>query len=397
MTLPVEGITIIDMSRYLPGGYCTMVLADMGAEVVKVEQPMSSRRGALSGQGAGPEGEQAHIFSSIDRNKKSIGLNLKSDEGKKIFYKLVEKADVIVESNRPLVAKRLGVDYETVSRINPRIIYCSITGYGQDGPYRDMPGHDINYLALSGVLGILNEGGGGPPVVSGIKLADVGGGSLQATIGILLALMAREKTGRGQYVDIAMADGILSWLLLPSAMYFANGKVPEPGVIALDGKRPGFNAYKTKDGGYISLGLREAKLFENLCKAIGKEDLIPEQNAPSPRREEIIAELQEIFLTRTRDEWFKFLRKNDVSVSPVYSLDETLCDPHFLHRKMVVELDHPTAGKVKQLGMAIKLSDTPGRVERFAPTVGENNEEILRDLGYSAEDVVRLRDAGAIK
>jgi crotonobetainyl-CoA:carnitine CoA-transferase CaiB-like acyl-CoA transferase len=260
-----------------------------------------------------------------------------------------------------------------------------------------MPGHDINYLALSGVLGILNAGGSGPPVVSGIKLADVGGGSLQATIGILLALRARETTGKGQYVDIAMADGILSWLLLPAAIYFADGKLPEPGAIAMDGKRPGFNVYQTKDGGYISLGLREPKLFENLCKAVGREDLVPEQNAPSPRREEVIAELQEIFLTRTRDEWFKILKEKDVSVSPVNRLDETFSDPHFLHRNMIVELDHPAVGKVKQLGIAIKLSDTPGRIERFAPDLGENSDEILRDLGYSEEDVGRLRAEGAIK
>ena len=225
----------------------------------------------------------------------------------------------------------------------------------------------------------------------------MGGGSPQAVVGILLALLAREKTGRGQYVDIAMADGIMSWLLQPSATYFKSGQVPEPGVMVLDGKRPGFNSYKTKDGGYISLGLREPKLFANLCRAIGREDLIPEQNAPSPRREEIIAELKEIFLTKTRDEWFQFLQESDVSVSPVHSLDEALSNPHFLHRKMVLELDHPTVGKVKQLGIAIKLSETPGRIERFAPAVGENTEEILFDLGYSSEDMAQLRVARAIK
>ncbi len=228
MTLPLEGITVLDMSRYLPGGYCTMVLADMGAEVIKVEEPWSEREAALSGPGVVPNKERDKAFSSVDRNKKSIGLNLKSAVAREVFYKLVKKTDVVVESNRPQVAQRLGVGYETVSKINPRIIYCSITGYGQDGPYRDLPGHDINYLALSGVLGILNEGGSGPPIVSGVKLADVGGGSLQATTGILLALLAREKTGRGQHVDIAMADGIMSWLLLPSALYFESGQVPEP-------------------------------------------------------------------------------------------------------------------------------------------------------------------------
>ncbi|MFC1886644.1 CaiB/BaiF CoA transferase family protein [Thermodesulfobacteriota bacterium] len=396
MTLPVEGVTVVDMSRYIPGAYCTMILGDMGADVIRVEQPFRSRQSTSSGAETTPPGEHADAYSGLYRNKKSIGLNLKTDEGKKAFYKLVEKADVVVESSRPLVAKRLGVDYETLSRINPSVIYCSITGYGQDGPYRDMPGHDINYLSMTGVLGILNEGGSGPPIVSGVKLADIGGGSFQATVGILLALLAREKTGKGQYVDIAMADGIMSWLTRPAAMYFETGEAPEPGVVAMDGKRPGFYPYRTKDGGYISFGLREEKLFQNMCRAIGREDLIPDQNAPSPRREEVIAELQQVFLTKNRDEWFEFLREKDISVSPVHTLPEAFNDPHFIHREMVVELDHPEAGKVKQLGIPIKLSDTPGRIARFAPKLGEHNEEILLDLGYSKEDMARMRAAGAI-
>ena len=396
--LALEGVKILDLTRAGPGPFCTMILGDLGAEVVKIEAPptVGERQAGSFHSPMGEEGRRQAAYQCTHRNKKSVALNLRVEAGRRIFHQLAKAADVIVEGFRPGVVKRLGIDYAVISSLNPRIIYCSITGYGQDGPYRDLPGHDINYLALTGVLGILNEGGGGPPIVSGVKLADVGGGSLQAAIGILLAILAREKTGRGQYVDIAMADGIMSWLLLPSALYFESGRLPQPGVVALDGKRPGFYSYKTKDGGYISLGLREPRLFANLCQAIGREDLIPEQNAPSPRREEIIAELQEIFLTRTRDEWFQFLRENDVSVSPVYTLDEAFSDPHFLHRKMMVELEHPTEGKVKQLGIAIKLSDTPGRIERFAPAVGENTEEILLDLGYSAGDRAGLRSAGAI-
>ena len=302
----------------------------------------------------------------------------------------------MAESNRPGVAKRLGIDYDTLKKVNPRLIYCAITGYGQDGPYRDLPGHDINYMAIAGALSVLNEGGAGRPIVAGMKLADVGGGSLQAIIGILLAILAREKTGRGQFVDIAMTDGIMSWLAGPLSMYFESGKVPEPGIIPLDGKRPGFNAYETKDGKFISFGLREAHLFANFCRALGREDFIPDQNTPGKRRAEMIAELQKIFRTRTRDEWFQFLKEKDVSVAPVYTLDEAVRDPHLLHRKMVVEVKHPKLGKVKQLGIAIKLSDTPGQIRRPAPLLGEHTEEVLLGLGYSKADVARLKQAGVV-
>ena len=397
MTLPLEGIRVLDLSRYLPGAYCSMVLGDMGADVLKVEAP-GMERGALpsSGPKSAEEEEREAAFDAANRNKRSIALNLKHEEARRAFLKLVERSDVVLESNRPGVAKRLGTDYDTLRDINPRIIYCTITGYGQDGPYRDLPGHDINYMALTGALSVINEGGAGPPIVVGMKLADLGGGSVQAIIGILLALLAREKTGRGQFVDIAMADGIMSWLVGAAALYFESGKVPEPGVIALDGKRPGFNAYRTKDDKFISFGLREPHLFANFCRALGREDLIPHQNEPGAKRQEMIAELQEIFLTRTRDEWFQYMKEHDVSVAPVNTLSEAFSDPHLLSRKMVLELEHPKVGKVRHMGIPVKLSDTPGQVRSFAPQLGEHTDEVLTELGYSTEEIARMHEAGAV-
>ena len=396
MTLPLENIKVMDLSRYLPGSYCTMTLGDMGADVLKIEQPGGPPDIDLFPVNRVHTAEESAAYDSLGRNKRSIALNLKSSEAKEIFYKLAEKTDVILESYRPGVTTRLGIDYDTIRKLNPEVIYCSITGYGQDGPYRNLPGHDINFIALSGVLGVLNEGGF-PPVVPGIKIADIGGGGLQATVGILLALLARDRTGNGQYIDISMTDGIASWLAIPSAIYFESASVPEQGLVSLDGKRPGYNVYKTGDGKYISLGLREPKLFEKFCRAIGREELISYQNEPGEKREEMIAQLQQIFSTRTRDEWFKFLEQVDVSVAPVYSIDEVFSDPQIVQREMVLEMNHPTLEKVRQIGIPIKLSDTPGTVRSFAPTPGQHTEEVLSDLGYTQERIEELRREKAIQ
>lgn len=397
MRLPLEGLKILDLTRYLPGEYCTGLMADMGADVLKVEQPGKARKFPVPPAKKSEEDEERDAaFDSLNRNKRSITLNLKEEEARCIFLKLVDRADVVIESYRPGVAQRLGIDFPILEKRNPRIIYCAITGYGQNGPYRDLPGHDINYLALSGALSMLNEGGAGRPIVAGLKLADIGGGSLQAIIGILLAVMAREKTGRGQLVDIAMTDGIMSWLIWPLDIFFESGKIPASGEIPLDGKRPGFNIYKTKDGKYITLGIREPHLFANFCRIVGREDFTPDLDTQGERRGEIIAELQKIFLARNRDEWVQFFKGKEVNIAPVNNPDEAIQDPHLLHRKMVVEVEHPKFGKVKQIGFSIKLSDTPGQIRKLAPMIGENTEEVLLELGYSMADISRLKQTGVI-
>jgi len=339
-------------------------------------------------------GESAY-FLCVHRNKKSITLNLKTAEGRKIFYKLAKTADVIIESFRPGVVKRLKVDYKTIRKINPKIIYCSVSGYGQKGPYKNLPGHDINYISIAGILGLTGRYGE-PPTIPGTQIADLGGGCMLATISILIALIAREKTGKGQYIDISMTDGSVSWLTLSAPIYFAEGKTPERGGMPVTGYYPCYNVYETKDGKYISLGCLEERFWKNLCKAIGREDFIEHQWATGEKREEIFSALKKIFKTKTRDEWFKELAKADVCVAPVYSLDEVFKDKQILYRRMVEEIKHPKAGKIKVLGIPAKLSETPGKIRKPAPTFGQHTKEILKSLGYSKREIEKLKKKGVI-
>ncbi len=395
MAPPLEGIRILDLSRLAPGPYCTMILGDLGADVIKIEDARESGLGVMSLVYGDVSEEKIAAYDAHGRNKRSIALNLRFDESKKIFYKLCENVDVVVEGFRPGVVKRLGVDYETVKGINPRIIYCSLSGYGQDGPYEALAGHDINYISIAGAQGIIGQRGG-PPTIPSNLLGDFAGGGMHAAIGILAALMARERTGRGQLVDIAMTDGVVSLLAAEASTYFLTGKVPRPGQTMTLGAAPYYNMYETKDGKYIAIGCLEPRFYENLCRALGREDFITHQEADEEKQKEIFSAFREIFLTRTRDEWFDLLRQTDICVAPVYSLDEAFSDPQVVHRNMVVEIDHPTQGKVRQVGISIKLSETPGAIRSPAPLRGQDTEEILGDLGYTTESISELRKAGAI-
>jgi crotonobetainyl-CoA:carnitine CoA-transferase CaiB-like acyl-CoA transferase len=293
------------------------------------------------------------------------------------------------------VAKRLGIDYPTVSKINPKIIYCSITSYGQDGPYRDVIAHDLNAIGMAGALGLIGEKDG-PPVIPLNLLADYGGGGKDAVVGILSALIAREKTGRGQYVDISLTDSTISLLtqvVLDS--YFMTGVVPERGEHRLAGSSPQYNIYQTKDGKFITIGCLEPHLWANLCREIGKEEFIAYLADPG-KWEEVSSYLKQLFLTKTRDEWFEQMSPKSIFIGKVYSLDEVFTDPQVLHRQMVIEVEHPTEGKIKQVGIAIKLSDTPGAVRSLAPMLGEHTEETLAGLGYSQQRINELRQEGVI-
>jgi crotonobetainyl-CoA:carnitine CoA-transferase CaiB-like acyl-CoA transferase len=403
MTMALEGITVLDLTRLAPGPYCTMILADLGAEVIKIEEP-GAPTGRRAAQAAGlpmtaspPGGVDRHApHWALNRNKKTMGLNLKHDEARHIFYQLAERADVVVEEFRPGVAKRLGIDYDTLSARNPRLIYCAITGYGQTGPYKDLVGHDINYIATTGCLGMIGEKGG-PPVIPHNLIADFAGGGMQGAIGILAALMARQRTGRGQFVDIAMADGVYSLLVSHLSTYFANGMVPRRGEGMLDGAAPYYNIYETKDGKWLSIGSIEPWFYANLCKALGREDFLPHAFAGGGKRQEIKQAFGEIFKTKTRDEWFALLTQNDICVAKVYDLDETSGDPHLRARDMIVEVEHPEAGQVKQVGIAVKLSATPGQIRFLAAPLGAHTEEILSGLSYTPEKIAALRTAGTIK
>lgn len=400
MAAPLDGIKVLDLTRLAPGPFCTMILGDLGAEVIKIEEP--GPPGGRRAQQAGAAGVKlptggfgSSPYNALNRNKKSLGLNLKSPAGKQIYLRLAQRADIVVEEFRPGVAKRLGIDYETLSVRNPALIYCAVTGYGQDGPCRDVVGHDLNYIGTAGVLSILGRKGE-PPTIPHNLLADYAGGGMHGAIGILAALVARQSTGRGQYVDISMLDGTIALLAQTFSTFFATGRAPLRGETMLDGGIPNYNFYRAKDGKYVTIAALEPWFFANLCKALGREDLIEHEFNPA-KRDEIRSCFEAAFLTRTRDEWFDLLSKTDVCVGRMLDFEEVADDPQVRSRGMIVELDAPGGEKVRQVGVSVKLSSTPGAIRSLAPTLGQHTDEILGALGYPPETIARWRQEGAVK
>lgn len=383
---------MLDMAWQGPGVFCATIMGDLGAEVIKIYEARPERRG-------GPllfMYPDSPIFPGW-RNCKTMGLNLKAAEGREIFYELAKTADVITEGFRPGATERLGVDYNTVKEVNPRIVYASLTGYGQTGPYRDVVGHDINYISIGGLLGTLKPPGG-PPVIPRTVLGDFAAGGMCAIIGILAALMGRDKNGQGQYVDVSMTDAIVE-LMMPVILPCLLGEVvSERGETIATGEqpRPWYNVYETKDGKYISVGSVEPWFYANLCQLFGREDFIEHQFAEGEKREEILQYFKETFLTKTRDEWVEILRQKDTCVAPVYSPDEVISDPQLLARRMIVEVEHPTLGRAKQIGSMIKLSESPFQVRNWSQRFGQHTEEILLKLGYDKARINELREAEVI-
>ncbi|MEM3360053.1 MAG: CaiB/BaiF CoA-transferase family protein [Candidatus Bathyarchaeia archaeon] len=397
MVPPLKGIRILDLSRILTGPFCSMILADLGAEVIKVEMPRSGDDARLWGP---PfiRGESAY-FLCLNRNKKSITLNLKSEKGKAIIYKLVKECDVLLENFKPGVTKRLGVDYETISKINPRIIYCSITGFGQTGPYRDYPAYDIVIEGMGGLMGITSEPDR-PPREVGIAIADIGAG-MYAAIAILAALIAREKTGKGQWIDVSLLDSTVSLMTHMAANYFATGIVPKRDGSTHPNIAP-YQCFKARDGKYLTVAVGNDRIWRNFCEALGLADLAENPKfSTNPKRvknrDELIPTLEKIFLNKTRDEWIDILLKKGVPCGPVYAIDEVFRDPQVLHRKMLVEIEHPKAGTIKQIGIPMKFSETPGEIRTAPPLLGQHTDEILKNLlGYSEEEINQLRKEGVI-
>lgn len=389
---PLDGIVVLDVARGYPGSYSTMFLADFGAEVIRVESPVAS---LLPLPGIDSSSEKYSAFNPLNRNKKSIVLNLKSEDGLEVFYRLVEKADILVEGFRPGVMKRLRADYPTLKEINRRLIYCSLTGFGHDGPYANLPGHDSNYIAWAGALSLIGKRDG-PPCLPSNFLADMGGAGLHSVIGILLAILAREKTGEGQFVDIAYIDAVISLMTMETINYFFTGQVPRRGETPPTGAGPWANVYKCKDGEYIALGCGEPHLWADMCHVLGREDLLPYQFPSPEERDSVISSLAEIFLTKTRDEWASFFKEKQVAGAPVLYLNETFSDPQVLHRGMLFEVDHPKLGKVRQIGIPIKLSETPGQVKSLGVVANSNTEEILSRLGFTENKIKELKRNGAL-
>ena len=395
MAKALEGIKVLDLSRALAGPYCTMMLADMGAEVIKLEMP---GRGDDSRSWGPPfvEGESAY-FMSINRNKKSITLNMKSDKSTEIIHKLIKQSDVLVENFRPGAMERLGLGYERVKEMNPRIIYCSISGFGQDGPYRMLPGFDQVLQGMGGLMSITGELGG-PPIKVGVAIADISGGMF-ASNGILVALYNREKTGKGQMVDVSLLDSQVAWLTYRAGAYFASGEIPQPMGSGHPVIVP-YQAFKAKDV-FINIAVGNDQLWERFCKAVGLENVMNDPKFATnakrvENREEIVKIISDLIVTRDGEEWLKIITDAGVPCGPIYTVDKIFADPQVLHREMVKELDHPKAGKIKVTGIPIKLSDTPGEVETAPPVLGQHTQEVLTELGYSDQDLEKLKQENVI-
>jgi crotonobetainyl-CoA:carnitine CoA-transferase CaiB-like acyl-CoA transferase len=387
----LDGFRVLDLTRLLPGGFCSWLLGDLGAEVIKVEEP---GRGDYLRWFPPLKVCESGMFLVLSRNKKSLTLNLKTGAGKAVFRRLAEGADVVLEGYRPGVMDRLGLGWKVLHELNPRLVYCAITGYGQDGPYRDLVGHDLNYLGVAGALELMGERGR-PPIVPGLSIADLGGGAQMAAVGILGALLARGRTGEGQFVDISMTDGVVAWLSLHAGRYFTDGVTPRRGEMALAGASPCYQVYECADGRFLTVGCIESHFWKNLCVALGVEEYVDHQWSEE-RREEIFARLRAVFLTRPRDDWFAALRGHDICVGPSSTFDEAFADPQLVHRGMVIESEHPVEGRVRELGPPIKLSGTPAEYRMPAPRLGEHNDEILRALGYEPADIAQMASTGVI-
>jgi alpha-methylacyl-CoA racemase len=394
--LPLEDIRVLDLSRLLPGGFCSLLLADFGADVIKVEDTGIGdyiRWSPPYYEGA-DESARGALFLALNRGKRSVRIDLKTEAGKEVLLRLARDADVVLESFRPGVLDRLGVGYERLREVSPRLVYCAITGYGQDGPMRDRSGHDMNYLGLNGLLGLTGERDG-PPVQAAGQIADIGGGALTAAIGIFVALRERERSGEGQLVDCSMFDGALSWLAMIAAEAFAGGRPPQRGEVRLAGSLTCYRPYRCADG-YVTLGALEPKFWSAFCRGVGRDDLI--DHAFDPPGSDAHRAVSEIFAQRTREQWHAFASEHDCCLEPVLDLDEALSSELVAAREMVVELSQPGAERpVKLLGVPVKLSRTPGDPTRApGPSLGEHTDEVLADVGFTPEQIAGLHESGAV-
>ena len=376
----LEGVTVIDVSRMLPGPYCSMILADHGARVIGVEE-------------RGYRADETFVYP-VNRNKDHMTLNLKKREGRDIFLELVREADVLLEGFRPGVTKRLGIDYDTLTHMNPRIIYCSITGYGQDGPFRHMPGHDVNFLSFAGVLDMIGEKDGSP-CIPGIQIGDLVAGGMNAALGILLALVARHQTGKGQYIDISMTDGMVALLPVPLYLYQRFGVVPRRSDGFLSHRYACYNVYETADGRYLSIGAVENQFWRNLCDVLGVPEYVPLQY-DDDHREEMLQFFRKAFKTKTLEEWVTELRDKEVCWGKVQSFTEVLQDPLFRARDMVGEVKDGKGQPATVLGIPVKLSDTPGSIRKAPVGFGESTRKILEELGYAGDRIDEFFEKGVV-
>lgn len=390
--LPFSGIRVLDLSRLLPGPLCSMLLADFGAEVIKIEDP---KGGDYIRSWPPFVGKSSGFHAVLNRNKRSLTLNLKDPRGRDIFLRLSRSADVVLESFRPGVMDRLGVGYDVLRSENPRLIYCAITGYGQEGERAHRAGHDINYLAVSGVLSYCGKDG--EPILPGVQIGDIGGGALLAAFAIATALYRRERTGRGDFIDISMTDGLLLFHALRWGKFIADGKVPRPGDDMLNHGLACYNVYRTKDGRYMSLGALEPQFWKAFCEAVGHPEWdTPSYFEPGEHQKPLMEAISKIFEQRTQEEWIDFFKNVDCCCEPVRNLDEVITDGELEARRAVVSMIDNYARAYRQLGVVFRCREMEGRIRSSAPELGEHSREILADLGINSEEMARLRTEGVI-
>ena len=390
---PLEDLYVVDLSRILSGPVCTMQMADMGAQVIKVEPPPS---GDDSRQWGPPFiGGISTYFLSVNRNKKSLGLNLKTETGRQILWKLIERADVVIENFRPGVLDKLGFGYDAVAKANPRTVYCSISGFGQTGPYRDRPGYDVIAQGESGMMDLTGYPDG-PPAKLGASLADIVAG-LYAFNGICLALLARHKTGKGQLVDISLLDGMVSTLTYHALIYLTTGRSPKRAGTRHPSIVP-YESFQARDG-FVNIAVTNQKQWENFCEvlalpAMARDERFESMKARLTHYSELRTIIDRVISKMTRAEVMNALSEVGIPAGPINTVGEILEDPHMHAREMVVELTHPEYGPLKTLGIPIKLSDTPGGVENAPPKFGEHNQEVLRAVGYRDDDIALFEKEG---
>ena len=385
----LEGLRVLDLSFYAPGRCASMVLADLGADVICVEMPRGLRP-----EESLLDDDQSVRWLLYQRNKRSMTLNLKSAEGQQIVDDLAKNVDVVIESYKPGTAEKLGVGYDRISAIAPHVVYCSVSGFGQTGPYRDLIGHETNYQGLGLALG-QNRPTGSSPIPLSALVGDIGGGANFAIIAILSALLHRERTGKGQYIDVSISAGILPLMgALPYAQWM---KDPFRSVHFSSGLRADFRAYETSDGKYVAVSPSEPWLWKRFCAAIERNDLVerkPEDLASRREQEALVEELGQVFKSRTQAEWVEINSRANVAITPVLeNIEEVEQDLQVIHRGQIKEVDYEPLGRVKQIGLPFTMSATPPEV-RWIPTYGEHTDEILGELGFSTDEVVALRESG---
>lgn len=384
MSKPLEGIRVLDLSHMLPGPFATMMMADMGAEVIKVENPSGGdgfrgRKPFLSGEGT--------AYLMLNRSKKSVVVDLKSEQGKEFFMKLVESADVIVEQFKPGTASRLGIGYDDVVARNPRIVYCSISGYGQEGDLAPFPGHDINYLSMAGVLDVIGQEASAP-VVPGVQMADINGAQW-ALVGILGSLMSRERDGKGRFIDVALSQCMIPWLSLCLDAYAAGGALPKRGETKGTGRYACYRVYETADGRYVTLGAAEPKFWQRFCTIVGRTDLVEDQYSEGDRRKELIKAVEELFASKSLAYWTELFAGEQVCFTPVRTFEEVAHDENYAKDGRIGLVENPRVGTHLNLGFPVPSMFDSNEDAAPAPSLGEQTEEYLAKLGFDEAFIER--------